>query len=180
MIVSIVNPDLDSEGFLCSRCGQHHARLPLAYGPQAPVLYFDIPKEEREARCNLSSDICIIDQEYFFIVGNLEIPLLEMDRKFSWDVWVSLSRDSMKRILDLWDFCDRIHEPPFFGWLNTVLPAYPDTLSLRSLVHTRKVGRRPYIELEATDHPLAIEQRTGITLARVQEIAEIVMHPQNI
>jgi hypothetical protein len=44
------------------------------------------------------------------------------------------------------------------------------------MVHTRAVGVRPYIQLEPTDHPLAVEQRTGITLARVQEIAEMVLH----
>jgi hypothetical protein len=31
--------------------------------------------------------------------------------------------------------------------------------------------------LEPTDHPLAVEQRTGITLDRVREIATAVMHP---
>jgi hypothetical protein len=35
---------------------------------------------------------------------------------------------------------------------------------------------RPYVELELTDHPLAIEQRTGISIERVQEIAECVLH----
>ena len=32
------------------------------------------------------------------------------------------------------------------------------------------------IELEPTDHPLAVEQREGITLARVIEFAERVLH----
>jgi len=32
------------------------------------------------------------------------------------------------------------------------------------------------IELEQTDHPLALEQRHGITVQRVQEIAEQVLH----
>jgi hypothetical protein len=44
------------------------------------------------------------------------------------------------------------------------------------MVHTREVGQRPRIELEPTDHPLAVEQRQGITRERVQEIAEIVLH----
>lgn len=30
------------------------------------------------------------------------------------------------------------------------------------------------VELEPTDHPLAIEQRNGITLERVKEIQEII------
>ena len=68
-------------------------------------------------------------------------------------------------------------QPPYFGWLSTVLPGYePTTLSLAANVHTQPVGERPLVELEHTDHPLAVEQRTGITLARVQEIAEVVGH----
>jgi len=50
------------------------------------------------------------------------------------------------------------------------------TVALKTLVHTREVGRRPFIELEATDHPLAVEQRSGISIERVQEIAEAVLH----
>jgi hypothetical protein len=58
------------------------------------------------------------------------------------------------------------------------LPGYPDTVNLKTMVHSREVGRRPFIELEPTDHPLAVEQRQGITWARVQEIAELVLHGQ--
>jgi len=43
-------------------------------------------------------------------------------------------------------------------------------------VHTQPVGVRPVVELEPTDHPLAVEQRTGITVARVQEFAEQLLH----
>ncbi|HTJ32767.1 MAG TPA: DUF2199 domain-containing protein [Dactylosporangium sp.] len=50
-------------------------------------------------------------------------------------------------------------------------------MSLKTHVHTQRVGKRPHIELEATDHPLAVEQRTGITLSRVQEFAELLLHP---
>jgi Uncharacterized protein conserved in bacteria (DUF2199) len=49
-------------------------------------------------------------------------------------------------------------------------------VNLKTHVHTREVGRRPFIELEPTDHPLAVEQRDGITWERVQEIAEQVLH----
>ena len=31
----------------------------------------------------------------------------------------------------------------------------------------------PYVELEPTDHPLAIEQRNGITLERVKKIKKL-------
>jgi hypothetical protein len=90
---------------------------------------------------------------------------------------VSLSRDSFTRALSLWTTPGREREQPYFGWMSTELPLYqPSTLSLKTRVHTQAVGQRPLIELEPTDHPLAVEQRTGITLARVQEIAETLLH----
>lgn len=65
-----------------------------------------------------------------------------------------------------------------FVWLSTTLPPYePTTLNLKTNVHTREVGVPPFIELEPTDHPLAVEQRTGITRARVQQFAELLLHP---
>jgi hypothetical protein len=44
------------------------------------------------------------------------------------------------------------------------------------MVHIRKVGIRPYIELEPNEHPLALEQKNGISIKRVQEIAEHLLH----
>jgi hypothetical protein len=43
-------------------------------------------------------------------------------------------------------------------------------------VHTQPIGQRPLIELQPTDHPLAVEQRQSITRARVQELAEQLLH----
>jgi hypothetical protein len=48
---------------------------------------------------------------------------------------------------------------------------------LKTNARTRPVGKRPLIELEPTDHPLAVEQRTGITQDRIREIAIAVLHP---
>jgi hypothetical protein len=135
-----------------------------------------IPEDEREQRAILASDTCLIDERHAFIDGNLELPIIGSDRPFSWDVWVSLSLPNFERVYRLWEQPGREAEPPYFGWLSTRLPGYPETLSLKTMVHTREVGRRPRIELEPTDHPLAVEQREGITMARVQEIAELVLH----
>lgn len=128
----------------------------------------------------LSSDQCIIKNEHFFIRGLIEIPVIDSDVAFSWGVWVSLSRDSFARALDLWETPGREAEPAYFGWLNTELGLYsPRTTNLKTHAHTRPVGQRPFIELEPTDHPLAVEQRTGVTMDRVREIAEAVLHPRS-
>ena len=58
-----------------------------------------------------------------------------------------------------WDACfhdaQRSHIGPFFGWLSTRLPAYPDPLNLKTRVYLLDDGLRPSIELEPTDHPPA-------------------------
>jgi hypothetical protein len=64
-----------------------------------------------------------------------------------------------------------------FGWLSTSIPCYSEvTMHLKTMVHTRKLGIRPYIELEQNEHPLSVEQRNGISIKRVQEIAEYLLH----
>jgi hypothetical protein len=165
-----------TRGYTCRCCGRYHTELPLHYGAAAPVHWFAIPADERPRRCQLSSDQCVIDDRHFYMVGNLEIPVLDTAELFSWDVWVSLSPANFVRACELWEQPGREAEPPNFGWLSTALPGYPDTVNLKTHVHTREVGRRPRIELEPTDHPLAVEQRAGITWDRVQEIAELVLH----
>lgn len=165
-----------ARGFKCRGCGQWHDELPLHYGAEAPLPYEDVPEDERPIRCELTRDLCVIDDKHFFIVGNLEIPVLGHDEAFSWDVWTSLSRTNFVRAHQVWEDPNRVNEPPYFGWLSTRLPGYPDTFLLKTHVHTRELGRRPFVELEPTDHPLAVEQRTGITWDRVQEIAELVLH----
>jgi hypothetical protein len=152
--------------------------MPLHYPAPAPVPWLLIPESERDKRGLLSEDLCMIDDQHFFILGNLEIPVLGSAEILCWDVWVALSEPQFRRSLELWEKPGRESEPPYFGWLNTRLPCYPETLGLKTHAHTREVGDRPAIELEATDHPLAVEQRNGITWQRVQEIAELMLHGQ--
>ncbi len=162
--------------YMCRSCGQYHEGPPLSYGAYAPAMWYIVPEEERERRTLLSSDLCIIDNEHFLIVGNIDIPILGSNDIFTWSVWVSLSQHNFQRVVKLWNEPGRESESPYFGWLTTALPAYPNTLGLKTHVHTRSVGQRPFVEVELTDHPLALEQQKGITWERVQAIAEIVLH----
>lgn len=168
---------MSAEGFICSRCGESHGDLPVSYGAAAPAYWYQLPPEERGRRARLSSDQCVIDDRYFFVVGNVEIPIIGEGVNFVWSVWVSLSENNFRRARELWETGGREKEPPYFCWVGTELPCYPaSTLNLKARMRTRPVGERPLVELEPTEHPLAVEQRRGITLARVREIAECVMH----
>ncbi len=93
-----------------------------------------------------------------------------------WGVWVSLKEENFFLWQDHYDTPKRSHIGPFFGWLCTGLPGYPDTLHMKTMVHLRDNGIRPYIEIEDTDHPLSVDQRNGITMQRVQDIVDLVEH----
>ncbi len=164
-------------GFQCATCGEWHDELPMCFGASAPELWFELPEDERATRADLTSDQCVIDGKHFFVLGRLLIPVVDSDDEFVWLAWVSLSEKNFLRACELWQTPGRESEPPYFGWLQTAIPGYsPRAFNLKTMVHTMPVGERPEIELEPTDHPLAIEQREGITLARVREMVEYLLH----
>jgi hypothetical protein len=163
-------------GYLCAICGKHHDELPMCFGSPAPGLWHSIPEAERAARVELSSDQCVIDGQHFFVLGRILIPVQDGPGPFIWLAWVSLSEANFLRTCKLWQSKGREIEPPYFGWLQSALPYEPTTLSLKTQLQTMPLGERPNILLERTDHPLSVEQHTGITMARVQQIAEAAMH----
>jgi hypothetical protein len=164
-------------GFECVTCGEYHIGMP-SFGWDYPVQYLLLSAEEREGRIELSSDTCVIDGKWFFVRGCLEIPVRDHEEPFSWGVWCSLSQDSFQRYEELFDQVNREPGESFFGWLCSAIPGYPDTQHLKTMVRVRPWPIRPFVELEPTSHPLAVEQREGITAARVRGIAERIMHPR--
>jgi hypothetical protein len=118
----------------------------------------------------------VIKKKDFFVRGLIEVPIIGSGGAFRWGVWVSLSEKNFNRMMELWDDPKIVEEPPYFGWLSSSLELYPNTLGLKTSVESRDVTVRPYITLELTEHPLAVEQHHGITMERVKQIAEQCMH----
>jgi hypothetical protein len=87
---------------------------------------------------------------------------------------VSLSETNYERYVDTYDTPDTGDR--YFGWFCNTLPRYPDTLGMKTSVRPRANKQRPYIVLEESDHPLAVDFHQGISVQRAQEIAEAVMH----
>lgn len=162
----------EHDGHVCSCCGSFHPDVPMNHSAGAPEVW--TPELADDPDSVLSSDQCVIRGEHFLVRGNIEIPVHDAPEPFSWGVWVSLSRDNYARAVRLWETPGRESEPPYFAWLCTSLPMYEDTTTLKTNLHTRPVGTRPFIEVEPTGHPLAVEQREGVTMARVREIAALL------
>jgi hypothetical protein len=126
---------------------------------------------EGEARiAKLGTDLAKVGDKYFFVRGLIEIPIIGFSDCLHYGAWASLSQKNYDFVFEHWDDTDLEKYPHMFGWLETQLPNYPPTVNLKTNVHLRS-DKRPAIYLEPTDHPLAVEQRNGITLERVTEIA---------
>lgn len=164
--------------FKCSSCGQVHEGVPT-FGAAAPLSFYAVPEAERFSRCSLGSDDCVIDEQHFFVRGCLELPVISLDEQFVWGVWVSLSKENFTEWVGSYGEAHRSHLGPYFGWLDAWIKPYPATMNLKTRVHLRDHGIRPFIELEPTDHPLAIEQREGITTDRVAELYRIMVHDRD-
>jgi hypothetical protein len=153
--------------YTCATCGKEHGDLP-DMAADRPDIWWSIPEEERSRRLFLDSDLCVLDNEHFFIRGVIQLPIIGTEKCFGFGAWVSQKRENFQAYIDQPDITTI---GPFFGWLSTNFAYYPaGTLNLQTRAHFRGGGVRPTIEVEPTDHPLALDQRNGITLDKAWEI----------
>ena len=164
-------------GFDCRVCGEHHATLPLSFSVKAPMAAGRIPPEEVERRVVLNADQCVIDGTSFFLRGRVVVPIVGLAEPFIWGVWAEVGPKDFIRTQELWKVQGREAEPAYRGWIDTELSLFDATINLEVRVRTQVVGRRPHFEIVSETHALGREQRTGITLERVQQIAELLLHP---
>lgn len=164
--------------FRCVACEKEHDLSQVSFGAAAPLQWGLLSDDER-ARSSLRQELCQIDGregKSYYIRACLDIPIQGTDHTFTWGVWCSLSEKSFSEISAHWDDPDRAHLGPYFGWLCTKVPGYPSTAFLKTRVHQRALGATPTVELEPTDHPLAVDQRRGIETQRLVSLVAELIH----
>ena len=60
--------------WVCEQCGRKEQDVPLCFGAEAPWRPF-ASDEDFQRRVDLTADQCVIDEEFFFIRGHIEIPI---------------------------------------------------------------------------------------------------------
>lgn len=163
--------------FECRACGERHVGLP-AFHFDGPAQLALVPPDEYADRVEHTDDGCVLDLDgrHWFARGQLEVPIRGSGDVFTWSVWVSLSERSFERYAELFDDVGRGEGESFFGWLCNALPEYPDTMFLKARLHVRPYPLRPRVELEPTEHPLAVDQREGVPHERAIALAERLLH----
>ncbi len=164
--------------FKCSECDKIHEGSP-SFAFQAPDPFLQQPPEVRQ-KGSLTQDLCQYEDEdgrHFFIRACLEIPIHGIDEPFLWGVWVSLSEKSYDRYVETYDNPDT--NDRYFGWFCNYLPCYENTYALKTRVHPRHNNERPLIEMEDSQHPLAVDFHQGISIEKAQKMAEAIMHSKS-
>ena len=167
-----------AEGFDCRACGKHHDVLPLSFSVKAPLALLRVPVAERARRVVITPEQCVIDDADCYLRGRIVVPIVELAEPFIWGVWAAVSPKDFFLTQRMWTVKGREAEPAYRGRLETDLALFGETVNLELRVKTQVVGRRPHFEIVNELHPLAREQREGISMARVREIAERLLHPR--
>ena len=161
---------------VCSCCGQRYEGSP-SYAFTMPDHYFQLTPEEQNERGNIDKNICSIRHDEhtdYFIRVCLEIPIHGVISPFLWGVWVSIGKDNLKRYLQTWDDADE--NDAYFGWFCNNISLYPSTLGLKTLAHPRRDNKRPWLELEPSEHPLYLDWKNGLSIEQAKALVLKRMH----
>lgn len=125
----------------------------------------------------LTEDFCVLEGTHYFVRCVLLPPIRGAEAaRFGYGVWSTVSPTNFQICLDHFEAGERSHLEPWFGWFSSHLKGYPDPLNLKCRLHPQDGRNRPLVELEPTDHPLAVEQREGITFDRLLELYALNGH----
>lgn len=165
----------DKPGYHCPCCGRFYDEMPLCFGTDFPDYYYSVPEHERESRIEISESLCAIDNQYFFHRGQLSIPITDYDEHLIFNVWTTISEENFRHRMTIWEDPNRIKEEPYFGWLQTILPSYGDTINIQTIAIEQEPGTIPEIKCIEDGHALTIDQENGITFKKAIEIVDYIM-----
>jgi hypothetical protein len=178
-LFSFFKKDNNKPTYTCSCCGQVYKELPLCFGTEYPDYYFSVPPEEREQRVELKESLCVIDKQHYFHRGRLITPITDHQEPLIFNVWTSISADNFSKRMDLWEDPNRVNEEPYFGWLQTYVPTYGDTLNIKTIAVEQAAGFIPEIKSIEEGHSLTIDQKNGITYKKAVEVVDSIMSEQH-
>lgn len=164
-----------SKTFVCPCCGKNYEELPLCFGNDYPFYYYSIPVEERASRIELAESLCVIDEKFFFHRGRLTIPIIDNDEALIFNVWTSISEDNFRVRNEMWNDPIRINNEPYFGWLQTEVPTYVNTINIETIAYENKIGLIPTIEIIKSNHALYNDQQNGIDFKAAKDKVQQIL-----
>jgi hypothetical protein len=179
-LFSFYNKGNAKPAYRCSCCGQEYDELPLCFGAPYPDYYFSVPPEEREKRIELKESLCVVDKQHFFHRGRLTIPITDYHENLVFNVWTTISADNFSKRIGLWENPNRVKTEPYWGWLQTMVPTYGNTINIKTIAQEQEVGFIPEIISIEDGHRLSIDQLNGITYKQAAAMVDEIIRQQHI
>ena len=172
---------LHDRSWVCPCCGETHSGIfDIAHNKPDPWQGGEecSPNSAAVASTHfLSEDFCVLKGEHFFLRCVLEIPILGTERAcLGFGIWSNVQSKSFTQCVETFDDGRQGELGPWLGRIANQMNGYPDTFNLKCRIHPRSGRQRPRIEPESADHPLALDQRNGITFDRLLEIYAVNGH----
>lgn len=161
--------------FQCSKCNVLHEGVP-SFSFDAPELYYDIPEGERDNRVFLTSDSCVIDDEYYFAKGVLELSVDGLNETLTFTAWVSLSESNFHKFQESLEVENASEYEPMFGWFCTQIDEFSDCDGLKTSLVFQDNNYRPHINIEESEHPLSVAYHNSISQEQLIKIVELYLH----
>lgn len=157
--------------YRCPSCREIHEGFPaLAY--ELPDVIFALSEEERQARAVVSSDLCILDDERYFIRCVLVVPVNGYEEEFDYGPWVEISAADFGRYGVWFNLGTSPGWHAIAGRLANAFPASETTtLNLACRVFLPdEDDKRPTVTVTDEGHPLHGEQVQGMSVTRATEL----------
>lgn len=174
---------LHDSPWTCPSCkAEHQGLFDLAY--DKPDVWSGDAKDKEPNSSVLTSthflaeDFCVVSGQHYIVRCVLELTIEGANEHFGYGVWASLLKRDFEFAVKHFDLGSFEGLGPWRGRLVNTLHGYPETINLKCSVRPQSGRRRPLIELEQSDHPLAREQQHGVTLDRLLDI--YAWHGHNI
>lgn len=153
----------------CQQCGEIHALESLELTFFRPDAVIELSGDERSRDVRESNDLCVMRNDRHFVRATLPLPVHGDDNPYRLGVWVETSEATFRRIRELWLDDNQAHEPPFDVTLANSIPTVPETRGLTALLRLTGPKTRPEVFIAASTHPMADQQRGGISRHRAFE-----------
>jgi hypothetical protein len=160
---------MESDVAVCQKCGAVHDLDDMELTFFRPDAVVELSEDERKCNAHESDDLCVIGNDRFFVRATLPLPVSEKDIPYRIGVWVETSEASFKRICELWSDELQANEPSFGVAIANRIPTVPDTLGLAATLQLTGPKTRPEVFVAEPAHPLADQQRDGISAHRAYE-----------
>lgn len=158
------------EPWFCEACGETHDEIPFSLTLSCPASWTDEAAAHPESE--LLTAACVIRGDRFFFLALTIIPVTDAEQDFEWRLWVEVAENDFITRCSRWSSTTRQTDPPIRAQLAVTLPGYGgSTIGIPGLLQDQPIGLHPLFTLTDTGHPLAREQRLGIPVSRVVELA---------